>query len=165
MAGVVDQDVAWIRRDTAVSGTIRSAIPGGFDAYGLLDISEERPTEDALLQAVAPENSMELIAGWIDRGPYPPQPGDEHFLYSSWRYRFRQVSAASLQGLPTEGDGGFPDLLFPPDRSWLISLLWDDSWRSVGASNAVASRITSRLPSFVPIDPELPIAATGRDVR
>lgn len=165
MTGVVDEDVAWIRRGTVVSETIRSAIPEGFDVYGLLDISEERPTEDALLAAVTADSNTQLVAGWIDRGPYPPQPGDEHVLYSGWRYRFRRTKASQLQGLPAEGDGGFPDLLFPPDRSWLISLLWDDSWRSVGASNEVARRIKSVLPSFEPIDPELPISETGRDVR
>ncbi|GAA2748513.1 hypothetical protein GCM10009869_00550 [Amnibacterium kyonggiense] len=165
MTGVVDEDVAWIRRATAVGGTLRSAIPGGFDVYGLLDVSEARPTEDALLRAVAPEPSTELIAGWIDRGPYPPHPGDEHVLYSGWRYRFQRIESACLFGLPAEGEGGFPDLLFPDDRSWLISLLWDDSWRSVGASHEVADRITSAVPSFERVEPDRSIAETGRDVR
>ncbi|WP_133767040.1 hypothetical protein [Amnibacterium kyonggiense] len=162
---MVDEDVAWIRRATAVGGTLRSAIPGGFDVYGLLDVSEARPTEDALLRAVAPEPSTELIAGWIDRGPYPPHPGDEHVLYSGWRYRFQRIESACLFGLPAEGEGGFPDLLFPDDRSWLISLLWDDSWRSVGASHEVADRITSAVPSFERVEPDRSIAETGRDVR
>ena len=63
-------------------------------------------------------------------------------------YRFRRVQPPELQGIPAEGEGGFPDLLFPTDRAWLVSLLWDDSWRSIGTSEATADRLElQRRPS------------------
>ena len=165
MTRVRDEDVAWIRQNTFVGDTIRSAVPSGFDVYGLLDLDEDRATEDVLLQAVAPEDDAELIAGWLARGRCKPRPGDDHVLYSGWRYRLRAVDAAALRGLPAQGEGGFPDLLFPLDRSWVVSLLWDDSWRSIGCTDALAREIARRLPSFERIDAATPIATTGRDVH
>jgi hypothetical protein len=30
------------------------------------------------------------------------------------------------------GGGTLPNLMFPADRSWLVSTLWDDDWMCVG---------------------------------
>ena len=103
-----------------------------FEVYGVLDLPHEiRPVEEALLGTWAPNAAESLVAGWIDRGPWPAPAGTEHVFYSGWKYRLRRLKTRELTGLPTEGEGSFPDLLFPPNRAWLVSLLWDDSWRSI----------------------------------
>jgi hypothetical protein len=33
--------------------------------------------------------------------------------------------------------GVLPDLMFPADRSWLFSTLWDDDWTSIGGSRGL----------------------------
>lgn len=35
-------------------------------------------------------------------------------------------------GHPRSPHGTLPDLIFPADRSWLVSALWDDTWTCVG---------------------------------
>jgi hypothetical protein len=30
-----------------------------------------------------------------------------------------------------------PDLMFPADRSWLVSTLWDDDWTCIGGSRGL----------------------------
>ena len=32
-----------------------------------------------------------------------------------------------------------PELIFPDDRSWLLSTLWDDDWTCIGGSEALVS--------------------------
>ena len=34
-----------------------------------------------------------------------------------------------------------PELLFPADRSWLVSTLWDDDWRCVGGPAALVEAL------------------------
>ena len=163
MDHVRDHDVNWIRQESALAETLTYAIPDRYEAYGVLDLPREiGPVEDGLLDALTARPTGLLIAGWIDRGPWPPSTGDEHVLYTGWRYRLRRVAESELRGLPTEGEGSFPDLLFPQDRSWLVSLLWDDSWRSIGASQAIATRLTQDLPNFQQLSPHANLADTGR---
>jgi len=35
-------------------------------------------------------------------------------------------------GHPRSPHGTLPDLIFPADRSWLVSALWDDTWTCIG---------------------------------
>jgi hypothetical protein len=164
---VTDEDVAWIRDGTSVSRTIRSAIPDGYDVDGLVDLVEDGGrTESRLLTALGIAADEELVAGWIDRDGLMTEAGDEHLLYATWRYRIRIVRTAELEGrLHPDVHDDFPDLLFPRDRAWLVSTLWDDTWRSIGASEATAREIERRLPAFERIDPTTDIADTGREVR
>ena len=34
----------------------------------------------------------------------------------------------------TPWHSALPELLFPSDRSWLVSTMWDDDWRCVGGT-------------------------------
>jgi hypothetical protein len=36
-----------------------------------------------------------------------------------------------------------PDLMFPADRSWLLSTLWDDDWTCVGGPEPLVSSLLS----------------------
>jgi hypothetical protein len=44
-------------------------------------------------------------------------------------------------------DEGFnwtlPDLMFPADRSWLVSTMWDDRWTSIGGSEQLVNGFLS----------------------
>ena len=158
-----EQDIAWLRQEGAAFGTLRYAIPASFEAYGVLDLPRDiRPVEEALLGTMSTDPAEPLVAGWIDRGPWPAPAGTEHVLYSGWKYRLRRLKTRELTGLPTEGIGSFPDLLFPPNHSWLVSLLWDDSWRSIGASQALADLLSKRLTNFTQLDADAKLAETGR---
>lgn len=160
---MLDADVDWLRLNNGAAGTLGYAIPGYFAVYGAMNLPDEiAATEDRLLDALAPESGEELIAGWIDRGPWPPPAGDEHVIYWDWKYRLRRVQSSDLRGLPGEGERCFPDLLFPINRSWLVSMLWDDSWRSIGATRAVARRIEQSLLPFEQLSAHTSLATTGR---
>jgi hypothetical protein len=47
---------------------------------------------------------------------------------ASWRTNTPRVSAWR---------GALPELIFPLDRSWLASTLWDDDWRCIGGPVAL----------------------------
>jgi hypothetical protein len=55
-------------------------------------------------------------------------------LYAEWGYVL--VEAGPGQAGTWRHDhhwkGVLPDLMFPADRSWLISTLWDDDWTCIG---------------------------------
>ena len=57
-------------------------------------------------------------------------------LYSGWDYVL--VEAGPEQTARWRRDdhwkGVLPDVMFPADRSWLVSMLWDDDWRCIGGS-------------------------------
>ena len=82
MDAVRAEEINWLREHNGPGGTLSYAIPGRFDTYGAVDLTDEiDATEDALLDALAPAPGSELIAGWIDRGAWAPPDGDEHVLY------------------------------------------------------------------------------------
>jgi hypothetical protein len=55
-------------------------------------------------------------------------------LYAGWNYVL--VEAGPAQAATWRADdpwrGRLPDLMYPADRSWLVSMLWDDDWRCLG---------------------------------
>jgi hypothetical protein len=64
-------------------------------------------------------------------------------LYADWRY---VLVAAGPEHPATwrEGDpwkGTLPDLMFPADRSWSISTLWDDDWTCVGGPSELLTSL------------------------
>jgi hypothetical protein len=155
-----DDDLAWIRRDSRLGPTIRSAIPSGFDVYAVLDLVDER-ADAALLAVLAPNGTDLLVAGWIVKSE--PASGDEHLLYANWPYRLRRATAAELRAA-VAGEDGFPDLLFPRDHAWIVSTLWDDAWRSIGADAPTALELERALPAMDRVDPDADLATTGRRV-
>ena len=65
-------------------------------------------------------------------------------LYTGWRYvlglagpeqaaTWRSAPAGLSNWKSTE----LPDVLFPEDRAWLLSTLWDDDWSCIGGSKAL----------------------------
>lgn len=39
--------------------------------------------------------------------------------------------------------GALPDLMFPVDRSWLLSTMWDDDWTCIGGSQQLVDSFLS----------------------
>ncbi|OBB96537.1 hypothetical protein A5782_04940 [Mycobacterium sp. 852002-40037_SCH5390672] len=58
-------------------------------------------------------------------------------LYSGWPYVLVQAGPQEAASWRRTGATPIrpyllPDLMFPADRSWLVSTLWDDDWTCVG---------------------------------
>lgn len=73
-------------------------------------------------------------------------------VYSNWPYVL--VQAGPQEARNWRSDEGrwhtaLPELMFPADRSWLLSSLWDDAWAGVGGSDdsdLCASHRTGPIP-------------------
>jgi hypothetical protein len=137
-------DVAWITDGTSPGLSITYAIPPVFESYCTVELPRSQdPTELdqheeavlALLSEQAPEQSWWL--GYLDTGasdvvfPYAPRTT----IY--YHYGYVLVEAGPRQAADWREEGfswTLPELLFPADRSWLLSTMWDDGWTCVGGS-------------------------------
>lgn len=145
-----DADVAWIQNATDVGVTITSAIPPVFAAYATIlvpDKDEGRTENVDLVLSLLRERSGDepWWLGYLDTGAddvvFPDAP--RVTLYSDWRYVLVQAGPdealswrRNLQSWRAPG----PDLVFPDDRAWLMSWLWDDDWRCLGGSSELIDR-------------------------
>jgi hypothetical protein len=139
-----DVDVAWIKEGTSTGLTITSAIPPLFEAYATVVLPERGEGQDAHDQAMLDLLSQESGTqrwwlGYLDTGAddivFPGRPMVT--LYSGWRYVLveagpRQAATWRQRDLPSFWKGTLPNLMFPADRSWLVSTLWDDEWTCIG---------------------------------
>lgn len=114
------------------------------------DIPDEQRLRDrALLDALGRHSILErLWLGYLDTGASDVVFADAPMvtLYAgSWRYVL--VSAGQEQAArwrsPDPWKGCLPDLMFPGDRSWLVSTLWDDDWTCVGGSEQLIAELLS----------------------
>jgi hypothetical protein len=135
-------DVAWIATGTSHGRTITAAIPPVFEAYATVVLppgGEGQDEQDravlALLRAQSAGQPWWL--GYLDTGAddivFPDAP--KVTLYSDWHYVLVEAGpeqAATWRGASSFWMGTLPNLMFPADRSWLVSTLWDDDWTCVG---------------------------------
>lgn len=145
-----DADVAWIHESTAPGLAITSAIPPVFAAYATIvvpDTNEGRSEHARLVLRLLGEHSGDRPwwLGYLDTGSddvvFPDAP--RVTLYAGWRYVLVQAApaeAARWRHDPPSWRASGPDLLFPDDRSWLLSWLWDDDWRCLGGPAALVER-------------------------
>ena len=138
----MNPDVDWITRSTVAGLTVTSAIPPVFAAYATVVVPELRAGLEEHAHHVVRLLSqhgtdLDWWLGYLDTGAsavvFPDAPRVR--LYSDWPYVL--VKAGPQQALrwraePTPLHCGLPDLMFPTDRSWLISALWDDDWWCLG---------------------------------
>jgi hypothetical protein len=66
-------------------------------------------------------------------------------LYWGWHYVLVEAGAEQAATWRRSGDwsfwkGALPNLMFPADRSWLVSTLWDDDWTCIGGPTALVDR-------------------------
>ena len=136
-----DADIAWIREGTTVGLTITSAIPALFDAYATVVVPgdrDDRTRHDRALLAILSEQppAQPWWLGYLDTGADDVVFHDvpQVTLYTGWPYVFVEAGppqAANWKD-PSSWRGQLPDVIFPADRSWLLSTLWDDEWRCLG---------------------------------
>lgn len=137
-----DGDVEWITRGTVVGLTVTSAIPPVFAAYATVMVPELRAGleehEHHVVRLLSQHGTdIDWWLGYLDTGASDVVFPDVHRvrMYSDWPYVL--VKAGPQQALqwrtePSPLHCGLPDLMFPTDRSWLISALWDDDWWCLG---------------------------------
>jgi hypothetical protein len=155
-----EADVAWIRQNTEVSFAITSAIPAVFEAYATLELpnsGEQRsasPLEDpdrhnAGVLALLSQHfeGQPWWIGFLDTGgadivfdntrKVRPGPTDAWYVLveagpeqaGAWRERDHWKTP-------------LPDLMFPADRSWLVSTLWDDETCIGGSRGLIDAFLT-----------------------
>jgi hypothetical protein len=137
-------EAAWINDGTSAGHTITSAIPPIFASYCTLELPQSRDRAERaqheqavieLLTEQTPDQSWWL--GYLDTGA-----SDVVFAYAPrttiyYGYGYVLVEAGREQAAEWRETGfnwALPDLMFPADRSWLLSTMWDDGWTSVGGS-------------------------------
>jgi hypothetical protein len=86
--------------------------------------------------------------GYLDTGAddivFPDAPMVT--LYSGWQYVLieagpRQAATWRQSDAWTFCKSALPNLMFPADRSWLLSTLWDDAWSCIGGSPALVASL------------------------
>ena len=141
------ETVAWIRAGTRGGCVITSAIPPGFAAYAtIVGPRPRRPPDDAwrrqevaLVSVLRQFGSSRWWLGDLDTGAddvvFPRAP--KTTLYADWSYVL--VEAGPDESMTWRDT--LPDLMFPSDRSWLLSTLWDDTWTCLGGSDELLARL------------------------
>jgi hypothetical protein len=145
-----DADVRWINDGTSASTAITAAIPPIFASYCTLLLppngnDELAAHEQAVIELLTEQTTEESWwLGYLDTGasdvvfPYAPRTP----VYYGWGY---VLVEAGPQEATTWRDadfkGALPDLMFPKERSWLVSTMWDDDWASIGGSEQLLSSL------------------------
>ena len=143
-----DADVTWINSGTSVGTAITAAIPPRFASYCTLLLPRKRNAELAaheravieLLTEHTPEQRWWL--GYLDTGasnvvfPYAPRAT----VYCGYRYVLVEAGPQEATSWrDADFKGALPELMFPQDRSWLVSTMWDDDWTSIGGPEQLVS--------------------------
>jgi hypothetical protein len=145
-----DADVAWIQEATLPGLKITSAIPTVFAAYATIVVpnqgeGREENWELALELLRDGSGDQPWWLGYLETGAddvvFPDAPRIR--LYADWPYVL--VRAGPDEAMRWRDDlrswrAPGADLVFPADRSWLLSWLWDDDWRCLGGSAALVDR-------------------------
>jgi len=144
-----DAEVAWIATGTSVGRTITAAIPPVFDAYATIVLpygGAGQEMHDRAVLGLLSEHSagQPWWLGYLDTGAddilFPGAPMVT--LYFGWHYVLveagpEQAATWRQAGLGSFWKGVLPNVMFPADRSWLVSTLWDDDWTCIGGSAAL----------------------------
>lgn len=145
--------VDWITDSTRIGRSIASAIPPVYAGYATIVVpdGDEAKTQADLalvevLQAHAPADRWWL--GYLDTGAADLSniEGQRVSAYVGWTYVLKvgapqHVLAPRDNGRSTPWHSALPELLFPHDRSWLVSTLWDDDWRCLGGPESLIKAV------------------------
>ena len=164
-----EAEVAWIAGGTSPNLTITSAIPPVFDAYATVVLPDNGEYQErhnrAMLATLAAQSPGSPGSPGSPAGP-PWWLGYLHTsdfdmvspgvamarlpkvaLYAEWDYVLVEAGprqAATWRRTEPKGfwwDDALPDLMFPADRSWLVSTLTDDDWTCVGGPALLVDRL------------------------
>ncbi len=137
--------VGWINDGTSAGGTITSAIPPVFASYCTVELpatndrAELARHEQAVIELLTAQTLQQpWWLGYLDTGA-----SDVVFPYAArttayYGYGYVLVEAGPRQAARWREEGWswvLPELMFPADRSWLVSTMWDDGWSSIGGSD------------------------------
>jgi hypothetical protein len=147
-----DAEIAWIAQSTDPGAAITRAVPAVYACYCTLMLPEGLPGAQRrhdhavieLLRGVTQQQPWWL--GYLDVGigadvVFYDAPRVK--VYEGWEYVLIQAGpeqAASWrdsEGPRSPWKGALPDLMFPADRSWFFSTLWDDHWSSIGGPHSL----------------------------
>src|SRR5882757_6664071 len=151
------EEVRWIQ-ETPRGQSVADAIPPVFEAYATLEqpLTGDRLTEweeahdrqtvvvdaserhesallDILIGRTGPQPWW---LGYLETGNsdvvFPDAPRVE--MYAHWSYVLVEAGPAQAAEWRSNDiwDESLPDVMFPADRSWLVTTLWDDDWTCVG---------------------------------
>ena len=104
---------------------------------------EDAERQDPAMLAVLTEHTtpQPWWLGYLETGAYeiPFSDAPKVTLYAGWRDVLVEAGPDQAAAWRPEPywKGALPDLMFPADRSWLVSTLWDDDWTCVGGSRAL----------------------------
>lgn len=144
-------DVTWIKDSTSIGLEITSAIPPVFEDYATIlvpDPDKGRSASTAVLLNVLAEVSGDQPwwLGYLETGGssdviFADAPRVR--LYAHWSYVLVLAGPMEAERWRSSDDRRAPgaDLIFPVDRSWLLSWLWDDHWRCFGGPNSMVERL------------------------
>jgi hypothetical protein len=152
------EEVAWIADGTSIGVAITAAIPPVFEAYATVvrPEDERQDRQDQAMLALLTEYAagQPWWLGYLDTGADEIVFADAPMvtLYAGWHYVLveagpEQAATWRRSDLGSFWKGVLPNLMFPADRSWLVSTLWDDDWTCVGGPAALVERFVR--------DPEL----------
>jgi hypothetical protein len=159
-------DCEWITRNTKIGFTVTAAIPPIFDAYATVvvpvDAGERAEHEQALLRLLMQHSvGPPWWLGYLGTGSEDVVFADAPMvtMYARWPYVLVEAgpeqAASWRDGGWSSLRGALPDVMFPNDRSWLVSRLWDDDWRCLGG--------TADLIAAVIAEPSLEARSVGLD--
>lgn len=148
--------VDWISESTRCGRTVISAIPPAFARYATVIVPDDaaaRTRADAALVEVlqAHTAAQPWWLGYLDTGvadlvqPDAPRVA----LYVGWPYVLLeggpdQALTSRSNADSTPWHSALPELMFPADRSWLVSTMWDDDWRCVGGPGPLIAALLMR---------------------
>jgi hypothetical protein len=151
-------DVDWIVDGTEPGDRITAGIPPRFADYATLtnatekadrprDLRRERRQDLAFVDVLRRHSAgARWWLGYLETGAsdivFPDAP--KVTLHYHWRYVFALAGpeqAATWRpapgGEPNWKSTELPEVMFPEDRSWLVSFLWDDDWACIGGPAAL----------------------------
>ena len=151
-------EAVWINSAVTDGRSITASVPPIFAAYATiafpldLECSREQMREledrfdDALIRVLGANTAPQpWWLGFLDTGASDVVlPDAERVLVYGCRYVLVQAGPREARGW--RGDEGrwftaLPELMFPADRSWIVSSLWDDAWAAVGGSADLISAL------------------------
>ena len=162
-------EVAWLQ-GRPHGCTMATSVPLVFDAYATVHVPDgitvgraERALVEHLTDVTA---EQPWWLGYLDTGAHDVVFQEARRVRLYWDWSYVLVLAGPEQALRwrtghmRDGEGALPDLLFPQDRSWVVTALWDDTWTCVAGPAALVSALeveplltTHRVPPDVAVLP------------
>jgi hypothetical protein len=156
-----EAEVAWIREHTEVSFAITSAIPAVFEAYATLELPESGHHPAASAAEWARHTAAVLSVLTEHSAPQPwwlgyLETGSSDVVFDEAQRvnagATNETSYVVVEAGPDQAGtwrdsehykGPLPDLMFPADRTWLVSTLWDDDWTCIGGSRDLVDALSA----------------------